>query len=45
MIGAEEPCCGRRGCTNCAVAYIDRDGTTVVVCGSHTDDGEIVEYV
>jgi hypothetical protein len=33
------------GCTNEPVASIDRDGVTVVVCGSHTDDGEVIGSV
>lgn len=37
--------CGAMGCTNDAVAYVDRDGITVVVCGSHTDAGEVIGRV
>lgn len=37
--------CGRRGCTNEAVVYIERDGITVVACGPHSEDGEVVGRV
>lgn len=43
--GREPDACGRMGCTNDPVAYVRRDGVTVVVCGTHTDDGEEVGRV